>query len=160
MVDEFEFFRKVQTYYQHVPFNVEFTYRVLHKTHKTAQALGQFCCRVDPHQQIVEYNISLESDYISRPFSEKVSFLFPSQYAEIPPQRIVIDQVPIYQLSYPVPILYDWKTFIIEGANEAISPNRLQPIFDKYKLTGKDGESVDAMLKVARVTIDWYNVQG
>ncbi|MUT64458.1 hypothetical protein [Paenibacillus sp. NEAU-GSW1] len=160
MVDEFEFFRKVQTYYQHVPFSVQFTYRVLHKTERTAHALGRFCCRVDPHQQIVEYNISLESDVISRPFSEKVSFLFSSKYDEIPPQRIVIDQAIIYQLNYPVPILYDWKMFIIEGANEAISIHRLQPLFEKYKLAGADGQLVDAKLKVARAQVDWYNVMG
>ncbi|MFF2480615.1 hypothetical protein [Paenibacillus sp. NPDC058071] len=158
MVDEFEFYRKVQTYYQHVPFEVQFTYRILHKTDKTANALGRFSCRVDPHSQTVDYIICLESDAIARPYSEKASFLFSIQYAEIPSQRMVIDQLSIHQLSYSVPISYDWKSFITDGAKEAISVQRLQPLFDKYRLTGKNGEPVNGQLKVARATIDWYNV--
>lgn len=157
MVDEFEFFRKVQMYYKHITFRVRFTYRVFHKTNRTVQALGSFKCRVDPHAQIVEYSISVKSDPISRPFSEKVSFLFSSQYAEIPLQAIVIEHLPIYRLHYPVPIEYDWKLFIIKGANQIISSPMLQTVFDNYKIKGIDGAEVDAKLKVADVKLDWYN---
>ncbi|MFX3635058.1 MAG: hypothetical protein ACE3K5_20080 [Candidatus Pristimantibacillus sp.] len=157
MVDEFEFFRKVQMYYQHITFRVQFTYRLFHRTNKTAQALGSLRCRVDPYAQIVEYTINIKSDPISRPFSEKGSLLFSSQYAEIPSQQIVIEHLPIYKLHYPVPIEYDWKLFIIEGANQIISSEILQHLFDRYEIKGIDGEEVDAKLKVAEVKLDWYN---
>ncbi|NIK69911.1 MULTISPECIES: hypothetical protein [unclassified Paenibacillus] len=157
MVDEFEFFRNVQTYYQHMRFQVQFTYRILHKTNKSAKAQGSFNCRVNPRTQQVEYQMSLQSETIARPFSEKSSFLFSSQYPEIPPQSVIIENYPILKLKYPVPINYDWYSFIFKGTQEAFTVQSLQQVFDKYRCTGADGEDVDAGLKVAAVSIDWYN---
>jgi hypothetical protein len=157
MVDEFEFYRNVQAYYQHMRFQVQFSYRILHKTNKSAKACGSFSCRVNPRTQHVEYQMSLTSEMIARPFSEKGSLLFSSQYAEIPPQTVVIDQYPILKLRYPVPINYDWYAFIFKGTQEAFTVQSLQQVFDKYRFTGADGQEVDAGLKVASVSIDWYN---
>src|SRR4030095_2586947 len=88
VVDEFEFFRKVRTYYNNVPFLVRFTFRLSQRVDKTLMARGSFSCRVNPHTQIVEYVLELKSDVISRPYSEHSSFLFSSVFEEIPAQTI------------------------------------------------------------------------
>ncbi|WP_424768067.1 hypothetical protein [Paenibacillus sp. sgz302251] len=155
MVDEFEFFRKVRSYYGNVPFLVQFTYRLSHRVDKMATAHGAFSCRVNPHTQIVEYVLELKSDPISRPFSEQSAFLFSSQYEEIPSQRIEYDRYPILSLRYLLPIDYDWQAFIMSGAEKAISVQSIQQLFKKWKLKGVDGKSVDAKLKAEKVILQW-----
>lgn len=93
----------------------------------------------------------------SRPFSEKASILFSTVYEEIPQQSIKLTDVPVYQLRYSVPIVYDWQAFIIEGMSTALSKSVLQPVFDKYRFVNKQGQEIDAKLKVAAVMVDWYN---
>jgi hypothetical protein len=155
LVDEFEFFRKVRAYYCDVPFLIQFSYRMSHRVDKAAAAHGAFSCRVNPHTQIVEYVLELKSDPISRPYSEQSSFLFSNVYEEIPAQCIQLSSYPIQSLRYPVPIDYDWQDFIKTGAETAINIQTIQLIFKKWKLIGKDGQAVDAKLKVDRVLLKW-----
>ncbi|WP_028611899.1 hypothetical protein [Paenibacillus harenae] len=155
MVDEFEFFRKVRAYYCNVPFLVQFTYRLSHRVDRAATAKGSFSCRVNPHTQIVEYVLDLKSDPISRPYSEQSSFLFSSVYEEIPPQSIEIDNYLIQSLRYPVPISYDWQTFIMTGAENAINTQSIHQLFKKRRLTGVRGQEVDGMLKTGKVLLNW-----
>ena len=155
MVDEFEFFRKVRAYYCNVPFLVQFTYRLSHRVDKAVTAHGSFSCRVNPHTQIVEYVLGLASDPVSRPHSEHSSFLFSSVYEEIPPQSIVIDDHLIQSLRYPLPIDYEWQSFIMSGAESAINVQSMQQLFKKWKLKGKDGQPLDGGIKVTRVLLNW-----
>jgi len=155
MVDEFDFYRKVRAYYCNVPFLVYLTYRLSHRVDKAITARGVFSCRVNPHTQIVEYVIDLRSDPISRPYSEQNSFLFSSVYEEIPAQAISIENFLIYSKRYVIPIDFDWKSFIVEGAEAALSVSVLQSLFKKWKLKGERGDSVDGMIKVDRVVINW-----
>lgn len=155
MVDEFEFFRKVRAYYCNVPFLVRFTYRLSHRLDKAATARGSFSCRVNPHTQIVEYVLGLQSDPISRPYSEHSSFLFSSAYEEIPPQTIEIDHFPIQALRYPLPIEYDWQSFIMSGAEDAINVQTIQQLFKKWRLKGAGGELIDGKLKIEQVLLQW-----
>jgi len=155
MVDEFDFYRKVRAYYCNVPFLVYLTYRLSHRVDKAISARGMFSCRVNPHTQIVEYVIDLRSDPIARPYSEQNSFLFSSVYEEIPAQVISIENYLIYSKRYVIPIDFDWKAFIVEGAKAALSVSVLQGLFKKWKLKGDGGDTVDGMLKVDRVVINW-----
>lgn len=155
MVDEFDFFRKVRAYYCNVPFLVYLSYRLSHRVDKSITAKGEFSCRVNPHTQIVEYIVQLVSDPISRPYSEHNSFLFSSEYDEIPQQVISLENHLIYSKRYVIPIDFDWKAFIIEGAEAALSVSALQGLFKKWRLKGASGQSVDGMIKVERVAIDW-----
>ncbi|ANY65070.1 hypothetical protein BBD42_00195 [Paenibacillus sp. BIHB 4019] len=157
MVEEFEFFRKVQLHYCQVRFHVRLSYTIFHKKEKLLLAHGILRCRVEPHSQMVEYRISLESEAASRPYSEKATILFSTVYEEIPQQSVKMTDVPAYQLRYSVPIVYDWQAFIIEGMSTALSKGVLQPVFDKYRFVDKQGKEIDAKLKVAAVMVDWYN---
>ncbi|MGO4371372.1 hypothetical protein [Paenibacillus sp. 2TAB19] len=157
MVDEFEFFRKVRAYYCMVPFVVSFKYKMSHKVEKAATALGSFSCRVNPHTQIVEYIMQLNSDMIARPHSEQSSFLFSSVCEEIPPQAVRVDNHLIHSARYPIPIEYDWQKFVMNGAEEAISVQSMNQLFKKWKLLGVHGQQVNADIKVERVEIEWYH---
>lgn len=156
MIDEFEFFRKVRTYYNNVPFLVQFTYCLSHRIDKAVTARGSFSCRVNPHTQIVEYEIDLQSDPISRPYSEQSSFLFSSIYEEIPAQTIEMNQYLIHSLRYPIPIEYDWQAFIMSGAEAAINVQTIQQLFKKWKLKGAEGQIVDGKLKTEQVLLQWW----
>lgn len=155
MLDEFEFFRKVRSYYCNVPFLVGFSYRLSHRIDKAVAAHGSFSCRVNPHTQIVEYVIELKSDLISRPHSEQSSFLFSSVYEEIPSQRIEYENYLIQALRYPVPIQYDWQSFIMKGAEDAINVHTIGQLFKKWKINGMNSQTVDANFKVEKVTLQW-----
>lgn len=155
VVDEFVFFRKVRAYYNNVPFLVQFTYRLSHRVDKAVTARGSFSCRVNPHTQIVEYELDLKSDPISRPHSEQSSFLFSSIYEEIPAQSIEMQQFLIQSLRYPLPISYDWQAFIMSGAEEAINVQTIQQLFKKWRLKGVNGQLIDGMLKTEKVLLQW-----
>lgn len=155
MVDEFEFFRKVRAYYCNVPFFVRFSFRLSHRINKTVSANGLFSCRVNPHTQIVEYVINLKSDTISRPFSEHSSFLFSNVFEEIPAQEIEIENHLIQSLRYPVPIQYDWQSFIVTGAMEAINVQTIQLLFKRWRFKGMMDNMLDAHLKVEMVDLQW-----
>lgn len=157
MVDEFEFFRKVRAYYCKVPFLVQFKYKLSHRLDKSATARGNFSCRVNPHTQIVEYVMDIQSDPISRPYSEQNSFLFSNVYDEIPPQVIQIDNYLVHTVRYPIPIDYDWQRFVMHGAEDAISVQSIQQLLKKWKLTGVNGQQVNGELKVGKVEIEWYH---
>ncbi|WP_168122783.1 hypothetical protein [Paenibacillus sp. HB172176] len=154
MVEEFEFFRKVRASYCNVPFHVVFTYRLSHRHHKMANAKGMFSCSVNAHTQTVEYRMGLKSDAISRPFNESGSFLFTSRYEEIPPQCIVFEDYSIHKQRYKVPIAYDWQAFIKKGAEQAINVGTIQQLFKRWKLKDKEGNDVEANLKVIKVELD------
>ncbi|GKU75790.1 hypothetical protein [Paenibacillus sp. L3-i20] len=155
LVEEFEFYRKVRSYYCNVSFKLTFTYRFSHRHLKTATAKGSFSCGVNAHTQTVEYMMQLKSDSIERPHTESNSFLFSSVYEEIPPQVIEFVNYPILKLRYRVPIAYDWQEFIVKGAESAINNNTMQSLFKKWRINGTGGEAVEAKFKVTKVEFDW-----
>lgn len=155
MVEEFDFYRKVRSYYCNVPFSVVFTYRSSYRLVKKATANGSFSCSVNAHSQTVEYVMQLKTDPISRPYSERDSFLFTSVYEEIPEQTIEFDNYPIQKLRYRVPIAYDWQQFIRAGAENAINVKSIQQLFKKWKLKGMKGQPIEAYLKVLKVQMNW-----
>jgi hypothetical protein len=155
MVEEFEFYRKVRTYYCNVAFSVQFTYLFSYRHNRTASANGTFSCSVNAHSQTVEYIMDLKSDVIERPYSERNNLLFTNVYEQIPPQAIEYIRYPIYKMRYRVPIDYDWQQFVIEGGEAAINVKSMQALFKKWKLLGADGSPVEANLKVAKVSLHW-----
>ncbi|MFC4776373.1 hypothetical protein ACFO9Q_06255 [Paenibacillus sp. GCM10023252] len=155
MIDEFEFYRRVHTVYHRVPFYVNFTYRYRYKVEETAKAFGNFSCQVNPQNQEVNYTINMKSVPISRPYSKRGSFIFRHEYAEIRTQPLHIENLPIYQATYPLPIDYDWKSFIDSGAVKIINRQSLQPLFDQYRFRDADGEEINARLRITKVLLDW-----
>ncbi|MCR2802554.1 hypothetical protein [Paenibacillus soyae] len=155
MVEEFEFFRNVRSYYCHVKFTVSFTYRFSHRHSKRVMARGSFGCGVNVRSQTVEYVMQLKSDPIERPRSESGSFLFTTLYEAIPSQMIEFENYPIYKVRYRVPIDYDWQQFVVRGAENAINPGTIGQLFRKWKLHGANGEAVDAGLKVEKIEFHW-----
>ncbi|MEK3881747.1 hypothetical protein [Paenibacillus sp. PL2-23] len=155
MVEEFEFYRNVRSYYCHVKVTVSFTYRFSHRHVKRAIASGSFNCTVNVRSQTVEYFLQLETEPIERPFSESGFLLFSSVYEAIPRQQIVIVEYPIHKVKYRVPIDYDWQQFIVRGAETGINPGTLTQLLRKQKLIGRSGEAVDAELKIESVEYHW-----
>ncbi|MFD1957598.1 hypothetical protein ACFSL6_26360 [Paenibacillus thailandensis] len=129
-------------------FQLWFTYRVLHKKRKLAAATGEFTCRINPHSQTIEYRMDMQSDIISRPYSESFSILFSNLYEEIPPQRVTFTEHPVFRLRYPVPIVYDWEAFILDGMKQAVQQKKLQALLRDYRLKGVNGQQIDGELRL------------
>ncbi|MFD0962261.1 hypothetical protein [Paenibacillus chungangensis] len=155
LAQEFQFFRNVRTYYCHVTFDVEFTYRYAHRLTNQGKAHGSFRCGVNAYTQMVEYTMKLQSDPIERPCSEKNTFLFNHIYPRIPKQCITFDEYPVFKQKYRVPIDYDWQQFVEKGAETAINVNTMNALLRKWRFLGDEETMVDAGIKVTAVRLNW-----
>lgn len=153
MADEHILYRDERLPRYKAAFQMWFTYRLLHKKRRLVTASGHFTCAVNPHSQTIEYRMDLQSEPISRPYSESYSILFSSPYDEIPPQCVSFTQYPILRLKYPVPIYYDWQAFLLDGMKQALQKKKLQALLRDYRVRGVSGQEIDAELKVVEVTM-------
>jgi len=155
MTDDSNLQRKVRTYYFNAAFQMEFSYEFAHRFMKKAAASGFLSCNVNAQKQIVEYQIDLETDLIVRPYSEHNTFLFANEYKAIPPQKITIKDYVIYKMNYKVPITYDWKQFIQNGADHAISLPMIQQLMRKQLICDENQMPVDILMKVNSLYVEW-----
>ncbi|MEF2243426.1 MULTISPECIES: hypothetical protein [unclassified Paenibacillus] len=155
MTDESNLHRKVRAYYFNAAFQMEFSYEFSHRFMKKASAYGFLNCNVNAPMQVVEYQVDLETDLIIRPYSEHNTFLFMNEYKAIPPQRVVIKDYVIYKMNYKVPITYDWKQFIQEGADHAVSLPMMQQLLRKQLIYDENKVPMDISIKVNSLYVEW-----